>query len=95
MVVGLVAVHYPRPEFQDEMIQRVRCAAEVMAAAPGCLDVGCWRDPDAGTVVTTGRWESEDARRAGFAAVADAGVDFDYDDREQQPRKVFNLVSVW
>lgn len=94
MIVGLVAVHYPRPEFRDEMIQRVRRAAEVMAAVPGCLDVACWRDPDAETVVTTGKWESEDARRAGFAAVAAAGVDFDYDEREQRPREVLNLVSV-
>ena len=93
-IVGLVAVHYPRPEYRDEMIQRVRRAAEVMAAAARCLDVACWRDEAAGTVVTTGRWESEDARWAGFAAVAAAGVDFDYDEREQRPREVFNLVPV-
>jgi hypothetical protein len=33
MKVGLVALHDPRPEHWDEMISRVRQAAEVMAAA--------------------------------------------------------------
>jgi hypothetical protein len=32
MKVGLVAVHYPRPEHWDEMISRVHRAAEVLAA---------------------------------------------------------------
>jgi hypothetical protein len=36
-------------------------------------------------------WESKDAVRAGFAAVAAAKVDFDYDDRESRPWEVFNL----
>ncbi len=94
MSVGLVAFHYPKPEHRDEMIRRVRQAAEVMATVPGCLDVGCWQDETAGAIVTTGKWESEDARMATFAAVAAANVDFDYDDRESRPRDVFNLSSV-
>jgi hypothetical protein len=37
MKVALVAFHYPHPEHRDEMISRVHRAANVMAAAPGCL----------------------------------------------------------
>jgi heme-degrading monooxygenase HmoA len=87
--VGLVAFHYPKPEYRDELVQRVRRAAEVMATVPGCLDVGCWHEEATGAVVTTGKWESKDALRAGFAAVAAADVD--YDERESRPREVFNL----
>ena len=43
MKVGLVALHYPRPEYRDEMISRVRRAAEVMMTTPGCLAVDCSR----------------------------------------------------
>jgi hypothetical protein len=43
--------------------------------------------------VTTGGWESEQALRAGYAAVRAAEVDFDHDDRESRPRQVFILVS--
>jgi quinol monooxygenase YgiN len=69
MKVGLVALHYPRPEHRDEMISRVQRAAEVMAAAPGCLAVDCWVSEDHQAVVTTGQWDSEQALKAGFAAV--------------------------
>jgi len=91
--VGLVALHFPRPEHWDEMISRVHRAAEVMAMTPGCLAVDCWVSEDHQAVVTTGQWDSELALRAGFAAVRTAGVDFDYDERESRPRQVYTLVS--
>ncbi len=93
MKVGLVAVHYPHPEHWDEMISRVRRAAEVMAATPGCRGVECWVSEDSQAVVTTGQWESEQALMAGFSAVRAAGVDFDYDEGESRPREVLKLVS--
>ena len=77
MAIGLVAFHYPRPEYREQMIQRVRQAAEVMAGVPGCLDVACWSAEATGAVVTTGKWESRDALASGFRAVRAAGVDFD------------------
>lgn len=91
--VGMVALHYPRREHRDEMISRVRQAADVMAATPGCLAVDCWVSEDGQAVVTTGQWESEQALTAGFAAVQTAGVDFGYDERESRPREVFKLTS--
>ena len=93
MKVGLVALHFPRPEHWDEMIARVHRAAEVMAATPGCLAVDCWVSDDGQAVVTTAQWESKQALMAGFAAVRTAGVDFDYDVRESRRRQVFMLAS--
>lgn len=69
MKVGMVALHYPRRKHRDEMISRVRQAADVIAATPGCLAVDCWVSEDGQAVVTTGQWESEQALSAGFAAV--------------------------
>jgi quinol monooxygenase YgiN len=93
MKVGMVAFHHPRREYRDEMISRVRRAAEVMAATPGCLAAECWMSDDGQVVVTTGQWESEQALAAGFAAVQAAGTDFGYDERESRPREVYRLVS--
>ena len=93
MKVGMVALHYPRREHRAEMILRVRQAADVMIATPGCLAADCWVSEDGQAVVTTGQWESEQALTAGFAAVQTAGVDFGYDERESRPRQIFKLVS--
>jgi quinol monooxygenase YgiN len=93
MKVGMVALHYPRPEHRNEMISRVRRAADIMAAIPGCLAVDCWVTEDGRAVVTTGQWESEQALTTGFAAVQTADVDFGYDERESRPREVFKLIS--
>ena len=93
MKVGLVAFHYPRPEHFEQMISRVRRAADVMAATPGCLAADCWVSDDRQAVVTTGQWESQEALMAGFTAVRAAGVDFDYDERESRSREVFRLAS--
>jgi quinol monooxygenase YgiN len=93
MKIGLVAFHYPHHDHHDEMIARVRRAAEVMAAQPGCLAADCWVSEDNEVVVTTGQWDSEEALASAFVAVYAAGVDFDFDEREICPRRVVKLVS--
>src|SRR5207245_1249902 len=54
MSVGLIALHYPKPEFRDQTVQRIRRVTEVMATVPGCLYVDCWEEDNTGTIVTTG-----------------------------------------
>jgi heme-degrading monooxygenase HmoA len=92
MAVGLVAIHYPKAEHAAAMVDRVHAAADVLTGIPGCLEASCWRESN-GAIVTIGKWASEDALRAGFAAIASAGVDFDYDERESRPRDVYRIVS--
>jgi quinol monooxygenase YgiN len=92
MQVGMVAFHYPRPEYRDQMLGRVQRAAEYVEATPGCLAIDCWLTEDGMVIVVTGRWESEQALDTGFAAARAAGVDFAYDDREDHPRKIFRLA---
>jgi heme-degrading monooxygenase HmoA len=87
-----VAIHYPKVQHATEMVDRVRAAAQVLVGIPGCLEASCWRESN-GAVMTIGKWESEEALKAGFAAVAETGVDFDYDEREARPRDVFRMVS--
>ena len=92
MKVGLVAFHYPSPEFHDEMLRRVGQAAEFIARTPGCLAADCWLSAEPEAVVSTGQWESEEAYRASFAAARAAGIDFRYDEREVRPRDIFRLA---
>jgi quinol monooxygenase YgiN len=87
-----VAIHHPTADQADAMVDRVRAAAEVMSATPGCLEATCWRE-SGGAVVTIGKWVSDDALNAAFAAVTAAGVDFEYDERESRPREVLRIVN--
>ena len=92
MKVGVVAFHYPSPEYHDEMLHRVGQAAEFIARTPGCLGADCWLSEEPEAVVSTGQWESEEAYRASFAAARAAGLDFRYDEREVRPRDIFRLA---
>jgi quinol monooxygenase YgiN len=89
--VGLVAFHYPRPEYAEEMLRRVRQAVKAIKAAPGCLGADCWLTDDGIAIVTTGQWESRRALNAGFAAARAAGLDFSYSKHEAWPREIHHL----
>lgn len=93
MALGLVAFHYPKPEHRDELARRMRAAAEVMKAVEGCLDASVWETRESAALVSTGTFESEEAWTRAIGAVVEAGIDFDYDERELRPRDVYFLVQ--
>jgi hypothetical protein len=74
------------------MLNRVQQATEFIGATPGCLAIDCWLTEDGTAIVSTGKWKSEQALHAGFAAARAGGVDFTYDDREARPREIFRLA---
>ena len=39
MSCRMVPFHYPKREFRDQLVWRLFRAAEIMKAAPGCVDV--------------------------------------------------------
>lgn len=93
MALGLVAFHYPKPEHRDELLERMRAAAEVMRTVEGCSDASVWETRDTAAVVSTGTFASEEAWTRAVRAVLEAGVDFEYDERELRPREVHFLVQ--
>lgn len=93
MTVGFLAIHYPRAAHRDQFISRVQHAVEVLRSTPGCLAADCWVGVTGDTVVSTAQWDSEGAQASSFATAKEAGVDFDYDERERRPREIFRLVS--
>lgn len=93
MGFGVVAFHYPRPEHRDELVQRMRAAAEVMKTVEGCVEASVWEVREGEALVSTGTFESEQASARAAGAVLEAGIDFEYDQRELRPREVHYLVS--
>lgn len=93
MALGLVAFHYPKPEHRDELLERMRAAAEVMRAVEGCTDASVWETREGAALVSTGTFASEEAWTQAVRAVLEAGVDFEYDERESRPRDVYFLAE--
>ena len=91
MNVGLVAIHYPHDAHRNELIDVFKRAAEAMRQTPGCLGTEIWVNVADGTIVTTGRWASDEALDASFAA---AGVSIAQDERESRPRDILKLVAL-
>jgi hypothetical protein len=88
MSFRIVAFHYPKPEHRTEMVQRLERAAEVLATAPGCIDVEVWKEQSSGALVTTAKFESQ---RAGMNALRNAAgkADMAFDERESRPRDIY------
>jgi len=93
MALGLVAFHHPSPEHRDGLVQRMRASAEVMRTVEGCVDVSVWATRDGGVLVSMGTFASEEAWTEAVQAVLEAGIDFEYDEREMRPRDVYLLVQ--
>jgi quinol monooxygenase YgiN len=92
MALGLVAFHYPRSEHRAELVRRMRDAADVMKRTEGCLAAEVWETREGAALVSTGTFVSEEAWTQAVRAVLEAGVDFEYDERETRPRDVHFLV---
>ncbi|MEU8890039.1 antibiotic biosynthesis monooxygenase [Streptomyces sp. NPDC048442] len=90
--VGFVAFHYPHPEHFEDFVGRAHQVGDSLRAAPGCLSAEVWATPDGDAVVTTGRFESEEAFRAAFAAARGLGETVAFDERELKPRQIFTLL---
>jgi quinol monooxygenase YgiN len=90
--MALVAFHHPKPEHREELVQRMRAAAEVMRTVEGCSDASVWEARESAALVSTGTFASEQAWQQAVRAVLEAGVDFDYDERESRPRDLYILV---
>ncbi len=59
----LYAVHYPKPEKEELLIQSMRQFGELIQKQPGIIFVNPspFRDLEKGTLITLAIWESQDA----------------------------------
>ena len=93
MAFRVLAFHYPRAEHRDELVDRIKRAAAVLASCPGFLAADCWLEEEGDAVVAVGTFESKEEWLQAMHAVAAADVDFEFDDREREPRRVQFLVE--
>lgn len=89
----MLAFHYPKPEYRDQMVKRIERASAVMATQPGFLAADCWIDEDGDAVVAVGTFDSKEQWLAAMQVITAADVDFEFDAREREPRRVQLLME--
>lgn len=88
---GYIVFHYPATGCLDDLTRRVEAAVTALRSTEGCLSAQSWITDDNDAVVATGTWHSEAALTAAFATCRAQGVDFQFDERERQPRSAITL----
>jgi len=76
------------------MVERIKRAAAVMAGCPGFLAADCWLEENGEAVVAIGTFDAKEQWLQAMQVVARANVDFEFDEREHQPRRVQLLTEV-
>jgi heme-degrading monooxygenase HmoA len=92
MSFRIVAFHYPKAEYRDELHQRLERAAEIMRTAPGVIDVEVWKEETSGALVSTARFDSRASCMNALQTTAKA-TDIRFDEREERAREVNYLVE--
>jgi hypothetical protein len=89
----LYAVHYPKPEKEERLIQSMRQFGELIQKQPGIIFVNPtpFRDLEKETLITLAIWESQEAFQASWPILV---KDAPSEEWEVEPREVhmFNTV---
>jgi uncharacterized protein YciI len=57
--------HYPKAEHVEEFLAAMGTVRDAIAAVPGCLEVGMWREQGTDAIVAVSRWSSAEAFATG------------------------------
>lgn len=74
-----IAIHHPRPEYRDAVLESMRRVEAAARGAAGLVRIGPWQEQDGGRLVGIATWASREAFEAAapgiFAAIADDPFD--------------------
>jgi heme-degrading monooxygenase HmoA len=85
------AVHYPRPEKEDQLVLAMREFGELIKKERGVVFVDTFRNPEDGTLVTVSLWDSKEAFQEAWPALAKRAPSQQW---EFKPREPHMLNSV-
>ena len=86
-----MAVHYPKPEYAEEVLASMHRVDQAAQGSPGLIEIGAWRDEGSGRLIGLARWESAEAFQASVERIFEAVADDPFDQWLEQPPDVFHL----
>jgi len=89
-----VAIHTPKPEHTQDLIDSMHRFADAARRQPGLREIRTLRDVRDGTLMGMAIWDSADALAAARPALAAATEGDDFDAWESEPVRAFLLEEV-
>jgi quinol monooxygenase YgiN len=89
-----LAIHYPKPEYVDDLLGAMKLLSEALHTAPGMLEATAWKDQASGRIVAISTWESRQTFLDARPMIGEAIKDVPFDEWEAKPRELFNLDEV-
>lgn len=87
-----MAIHYPKPEYRNDLLLWIQRVGAALRAQPGLLQLADFDDAANGRIVAVSIWESAEhfrtAREKAFASLDDEPL---YDLWETRPLEVFTI----
>ena len=83
-----LALHYPKPEYESDLLAAMRRFDEALRRAPGLQRIGTWREPESGRIVGLALWDSQEAFESALQANAAVLDEIQSDVWEERPREV-------
>ena len=87
-----LAIHYPRPEYIDDVLASMARVNEAAEGAPGLIQMGAWRDQNSNRLVGLAVWESPAAFEAAAERILRVVEDDPWDQWCERPIDVFYLT---
>jgi heme-degrading monooxygenase HmoA len=89
-----LSVHYPKPEYEQDLVASMHSFAAAVAGAPGLVSADALKDERSGRLVGLALWESRSRWEAGVETMRKAVEDDDFDLWEEREPDVFLLHVV-
>ena len=88
-----MAIHYPRPEYVNDVLGSMRRVNEAAEGTPGLIQMGAWRDESSNRLVGLAMWESRAAFEAAAERIFQVVADDPWDQWCERPIDVFHLTQ--
>ncbi|MEJ2865766.1 hypothetical protein [Actinomycetospora flava] len=87
-------VHFPRPEYRDDMLAAMAVIRETSAHIAGLDEIGAFEEPDGSRIVAISVWSSPEALEAGAAVLFASIAELPFDVWETRPAESATLTQV-
>jgi quinol monooxygenase YgiN len=86
-----LAIHYPKPEHRQDLLQAMQALGLSMRTAKGMIEANAWFEQDEKRIVATSIWESATAFQQAAPMIGAAIKDVPFDEWEAPPRELLRL----